>query len=76
MLYKTERVDKNYKWCFVRQRDICYDGIRILRGGNIGELTIQLQQDDVFLPHKYFDEEKQIKMVILLLLLLPVVKSQ
>ena len=62
-------------WCFIRlkelikiisgvsydKRDICYDGIRILRGGNIGELTIQLQQDDVFLPHKYFDEEKQIK---------------
>ena len=62
-------------WCFIRlkelikiisgvsydKRDICYDGIRILRSGNIGELTIQLQQDDVFLPHKYFDEEKQIK---------------
>ena len=62
-------------WCFIRlkelikiisgvsydKRDICYDGIRILRGGNIGELTIQLRQDDVFLPHKYFDEEKQIK---------------
>ena len=43
------------------KRDICADGIRILRGGNIGELTIQLQQDDVFLPRKYFDEEKQIK---------------
>ena len=43
------------------KRDIFYDGIRILRGGNIGELTIQLQQDDVFLSHKYFDEEKQIK---------------
>ena len=62
-------------WCFIRlkelikiisgvsydKRDICADGIRILRGGNIGELTIQLQQDDVFLPRKYFDEEKQIK---------------
>ncbi|HBN00354.1 MAG TPA: hypothetical protein DD384_03875 [Firmicutes bacterium] len=62
-------------WCFIRlkelikiisgvsydKRDICSDGIRILRGGNIGELTIQLQQDDVFLPYKYLDEEKQIK---------------
>ena len=62
-------------WCFIKlkelikiingvsydKRDICSDGIRILRGGNIGELTIQLQQDDVFLPYKYFEEEKQVK---------------
>ena len=62
-------------WCFIRlkelikiisgvsydKRDICADGIRILRGGNIGELTIQLQQDDVFLPYKYYEEEKQVK---------------
>lgn len=41
--------------------DICADGIRILRGGNIGNLTIQIQQDDVFLPAKYFDEEKQVR---------------
>lgn len=41
--------------------DACADGIRILRGGNIGNLTIQIQQDDVFLPAKYFDEEKQVR---------------
>ena len=32
-----------------------------MRGGNIINLTIQLQQDDVFLPYKYFEEEKQVK---------------
>ena len=41
--------------------DICSNGIRILRGGNVGYLTVQLQEDDVFLPAKYFDEEKQVK---------------
>ena len=62
-------------WCFIRLKeiikivsgvsydksDISNDGIRILRGGNIVNLTIQLQQDDVFLPYKYFEEEKQVK---------------
>lgn len=43
------------------KKDIGDSGIRIIRGGNIDDHKIQLLQDDVFLPHKYFDDEKQIK---------------
>lgn len=35
--------------------------IRIIRGGNVDDLEIQLFKDDVFLPQKYYDDEKQVK---------------
>ena len=41
--------------------DICRDGIRILRGGNIQSQRIILKDDDVFLPLNYTSEENQIK---------------
>ena len=43
------------------KRDICNDGIRIIRGGNISNLSIVLLPDDVFLPQKYYDNEKEVK---------------
>lgn len=43
------------------KRDICSDGIRIIRGGNISNLSIELLSDDVFLPQKYYDSEKEVK---------------
>ena len=43
------------------KRDICNDGIRIIRGGNISNLSIVLLPDDVFLPQKYCDNEKEVK---------------
>lgn len=43
------------------KRDVCNDGIRIIRGGNISNLSIVLLPDDVFLPQKYYDNEKEVK---------------
>ena len=43
------------------KRDICNDGIRIIRGGNISNLSIVLLPDDVFLPQKYYDNKKEVK---------------
>ena len=43
------------------KRDICSEGIRIIRGGNISNLSIVLLPDDVFLPQKYYDSEKEVK---------------
>jgi len=41
-------------------KDICTDGIRILRGGNIQNQRIELKIDDVFLPISYKDNISQI----------------
>lgn len=43
------------------KKDISSTGIRILRGGNIYNFQINLYENDVFLPIKYYDDEKQIK---------------
>lgn len=40
--------------------DIKKQGIRILRGGNIVNEKIRLNDDDVFVSNEYFDSEKQI----------------
>ena len=62
-------------WCWVRfsslikvisgvsydKHDICNKGIRILRGGNINNFNVSLEDDDVFLPDSYYDEEKQVQ---------------
>ena len=43
------------------KKDVTKTGIRILRGGNINNLEISLFSDDVFLPEKYYDHEKQVQ---------------
>lgn len=62
-------------WCWVRfsslikvisgvsydKHDVCSKGIRILRGGNINNFNVTVEDDDVFLPEAYFDEEKQVQ---------------
>jgi type I restriction enzyme S subunit len=41
--------------------DICNEGVRILRGGNIQSKRIIIKDDDVFLPLCYTNEENQVK---------------
>lgn len=41
--------------------DVCENGIRILRGGNIQSQSITLKYDDVFLPLSYKSQENQIR---------------
>ena len=41
--------------------DVCKEGIRILRGGNIQETKLLTYDNDVFLPYSYADENKQIR---------------
>ena len=41
--------------------DICSEGVRILRGGNIQSKRIIIKDDDVFLPLCYTNEENQVK---------------
>ena len=41
--------------------DVANNGIRILRGGNIQEGKILYADDDVFLPQKYYDNEKVVR---------------
>ena len=40
--------------------DVSSEGIRILRGGNIVEYSIEFRDDDIFLPKRYVDNEKNI----------------
>ena len=40
--------------------DITAKGIRVLRGGNIVNFSIEFKDDDVFLPLNYFEDEKNI----------------
>ena len=40
---------------------VCSSGMRILRGGNIQNMEIILNEDDVFLPFDYAEAEKQIR---------------
>ncbi len=62
-------------WCWIRlgelirviggvsykKGDVIKNGIRILRGGNIQSMKVLTDEDDVFLPHEYRDDEKQVK---------------
>ena len=41
-------------------KDICTNGIRILRGGNIQNHRIEIKTDDVFLPVSYKDNVSQV----------------
>ena len=43
------------------KNDVTHNGIRILRGGNIQNLNLVLKNDDIFLPEKYKDTEKNIR---------------
>lgn len=43
------------------KNDVSDNGIRILRGGNIGDAKVSLLEDDVFVPQKYYDDEKQVR---------------
>lgn len=43
------------------KNDVCKKGIRILRGGNIQNMQVLLDEDDVFLPQEYYEEEKQVQ---------------
>ena len=41
--------------------DVTNKGLRIIRGGNIQASKIVLDESDVFLPEKYFDEQKMVR---------------
>lgn len=43
------------------KKDVGTGNIRILRGGNINNLKIEIFDDDVFLPKEYYDTEKQVQ---------------
>ena len=43
------------------KKDTRESGIRILRGGNIINMEVELYDDDVFLSEKYRDENKQVR---------------
>lgn len=44
-----------------KKGDVTKSGIRILRGGNIQSMKVIMDEDDVFLPNEYRDDEKQVK---------------
>ena len=66
-------IPDNWVWCrFTKlikiisgvsydKKDVTTNGVRILRGGNINDLKISLFTDDIFLPEKYYDDEKQVQ---------------
>ena len=43
------------------KKDVLTSGIRILRGGNIKDMSVTYRDDDVFLPIDYYDDTKQIQ---------------
>ena len=43
------------------KKDVCNSGLRILRGGNIQNMEILLDDADVFLPEQYRDDEKIVR---------------
>ena len=43
------------------KKDVSKEGYRILRGGNIQQMKVFLNEDDVFLPEQYREEEKLIR---------------
>ncbi len=43
------------------KKDVCKEGIRVLRGGNIQSTLVKAEDDDVFLPIGYYDDSKQVR---------------
>lgn len=43
------------------KHEVCKNGIRIIRGGNLVDEKIVLKEDDVFLPYQYTNKEKQVQ---------------
>lgn len=43
------------------KKDVSKEGYRILRGGNIQQMKVFLNEDDVFLPEQYREEDKLIR---------------
>lgn len=43
------------------KHDVSNSGLRIIRGGNVQNMEIKPEADDVFLPESYFDANKEIK---------------
>ena len=43
------------------KNDVATKGIRILRGGNINDLSVTPFSDDVYLPETYYDPDKQVQ---------------
>ena len=43
------------------KKDVTTSGYRILRGGNIQQMKVFLEDDDVFLPEQYKDDDKLIR---------------
>ena len=43
------------------KHEVCREGIRIIRGGNLVDEKIVLKDDDVFLPYQYANKEKQVQ---------------
>ena len=66
-------IPNSWVWCRLTQlvelisgtsyekSDVSKNGIRILRGGNVQNTELMIFDNDVFLPHKYEDNTKQIK---------------
>lgn len=66
-------IPENWCWCRLGEiirvlggvsydkKDVTKTGYRILRGGNIQQMKILLDETDVFLPEKYRDEDKLIR---------------
>ena len=66
-------IPNNWVWCRLGtliqiingvsydKKDVGTGNIRILRGGNINNLKIEIFDDDVFLPQEYYDTEKQLQ---------------
>ena len=44
-----------------KKGDVKDKGIRVLRGGNISNMKVSLENDDVFLPAEYEDKQKQVQ---------------
>lgn len=43
------------------KHEVCREGIRIIRGGNLVDEKIVLKDDDVFLPNQYANKGKQVQ---------------
>ena len=43
-----------------KKGDVQKSGIRILRGGNLSNMKVTIEEDDIFLPSQYYDQQKQV----------------
>lgn len=63
-------IPENWVWCRLgelinvisgvsyKKEDVCTKGYRVLRGGNIQDNCIYIQDNDIFLPNNYYDNQK------------------